>query len=61
MTNKKNRQRRGEADGPNQLKIQNHKSTKKAFDNDAAKIQPFHGCRKWNDGKGLFFYFSFFS
>ena len=30
-------------------------------DFDAAKIQPFHGCRKRNDVKGLFFYFSFFS
>ena len=73
--NKKNLLRRGEAGGPNQLKIQNHKSTKKAFDMtcsgggtrtrvnlvmsqdwdqlqprridfDAAKIQPFIGCRK---------------
>ena len=31
------------------------------IDIDAAKIQPFHGCRKRNDVKGLFFYFSFFS
>ena len=31
------------------------------IDFDAAKIQPFHDCRKSNDGKVLFFYFSFFS
>ena len=30
-------------------------------DFDAAKIQSFIGCRKRNDEKGLFFYFSFFS
>ena len=30
------------------------------IDIDAAKIQPFHGCRKRNDVKGLFFLFFFF-
>ena len=28
---------------------------------DTAKIQPFIGCRKSNEQKYLFFYFSFFS
>ena len=50
--NKKDRQRRGEASGQNQLKSKPY---------DVAKIQPFIGCRKSNEQKYLFFYFSFFS
>lgn len=50
--NKKDRQRRGEASGLNQLKPKSY---------DVAKIQPFIGCRKAKERKDLFFYFSFFS
>ena len=82
--NKKDRQRRGEASGQNQLKSKKQKSNissgggtrtrvnlvmsqdwnhlqPRRNDNDTAKIQPFIGCRKSNEQKYLFFYFSFFS
>ena len=80
MRNKKDRQRRGEASGQNQLKSNNIGSgggtrprvnlvmsqdwnhlQSRRIDFDGAKIRPFIGCRKTNDDKGIFFYFSFFS